>query len=115
MSKSEQHEEEMIKAIQKYKWARWAHIEWNLLSFKRATAYNHDLDKLDTIKDAFQVNRSEATNYMLQKWIKSDNATLQIAAFKIVASDEDHRRLNQSFIEQKTTEVKLPEWFDVES
>jgi hypothetical protein len=114
MSKSKEHEEEMIKAIQKYEWARWAHIEWQLLTFGRATAYNHQLEKLDSIKEAFEVNRSKATNYMLKKWILSDNATLQIAAFKIVASEDDHKRLNQSFVEQKSIEVNLPEWMDEE-
>ena len=112
--KTTKYEQEMIKAIEKHKWMRWAHIEWNALSFSRPTAYNYHLEKLDTIKDAFEINRSSAVNSMLQKWIQSDNATLQIAAFKIASSEEDHKRLNQSFIEQKTTEVKLPEWMHEE-
>jgi hypothetical protein len=113
-SKSLQYEKEMIECIQKHEWARWAHIEWDVLSFSRPTAYNHNLDKLDTIKEAFEIIRSKATNYMLKKWILSDNATLQIAAFKIVASEDDHKRLNQSFVEQKSIEVNLPEWMDEE-
>jgi len=101
------YEKELLKAIEKYKWMRWAHIDWTALSMSRATAYNHKLDKLDTIKDAFEQNRSKATNYLLQKWIQSDNATLQIAAFKIVADGDDHKRLNQTYVEQKNTEVDL--------
>jgi hypothetical protein len=101
------YELELIKTIEKNKWMRWAHIDWLALSFSRATAYNHALDKLDTIKAAFEQNRSKATNYLLQKWIQSDNATLQIAAFKIIAEEEDHKRLNQTYVEQKNKNVDL--------
>jgi len=101
------HEFEFINSILKHKWMRWSHIDWTALSFSRATAYNHNLDKLDTVKEAFEQNRSKATNYLLQKWIQSDNATLQIAAFKIVAEGDDHKRLNQTYVEQKNTEVDL--------
>ena len=86
---------------------RWAHIDWTLLSFSRATAYNHNLDKLDTIKSAFEQNRSRGVNYLLQKWMNSDNATLQIAAFKIVSESDDHKRLNQAYVEQQQTTVDL--------
>lgn len=101
------YEKELLKAIEKYKWMRWAHIDWTSLSFVRSTAYVHNLDKSDTIKGAFEQNRSKATNYLLQKWIQSDNATLQIAAFKIVAEGDDHKRLNQTYVEQKNTEIDL--------
>jgi hypothetical protein len=101
------YEKELLKSIEKFKWMRWSHIDWTSLSFKRSTAYSYNLDKLDTIKGAFEQNRSKATNYLLQKWIQSDNATLQIAAFKIVAEGDDHKRLNQTYIEQKNTEVDL--------
>lgn len=109
MASERNHEQEMIEAIKKHNWMRWSHIDWNALSFGRATAYNHKLERLDTIKATFEQNRSKATNYLLQKWINSDNATLQIAAFKIVADSDDHKRLNQTYVEQKTTEVDLSE------
>ena len=101
------HEIEFIEAIKKYQWMRWSHVDWQALSFSRATAYNHKLDKLDTIKETFEQNRSQATNYLLQKWIQSDNATLQIAAFKIVADSDDHKRLNQTYVENKNNDVDL--------
>jgi hypothetical protein len=43
----------------------------------------------------------------LQKWIQSENATLQIAAFKIIAEPDDHKRLNQSYVEQQSTNIDL--------
>jgi hypothetical protein len=65
------------------------------------------LHELHAIKEAFEQNRSKATNYLLQKWIQSDNATLQIAAFKIIADSDDHKRLNQTYVDQKNENVDL--------
>lgn len=111
--KSEQYEKELIEAIQKHNWMRWSHIEWTALSFSRPTAYNHSLEKLDTIKEAFEINRSKGVNYLLQKWMNSDNATLQIAAMRIIADDEDRQRLNQQYVDHtsKGQEIK-PSWFE---
>ena len=114
-NKTKQYEKELIEAIVKYKWMRWAHIDWEALSFKRATAYNHKLDDLDSIKDAFKRNRSKAVNYMLNKWITSDNATLQIAAFKICADDEDRRRLEQNYIDHTSNGDKIQQTIIVAS
>jgi hypothetical protein len=105
--KENKYETELIETIHKHQWMRWAHIDWASLSFSRKTAYNYNLHELHTIKEAFEQNRSKATNYLLQKWIKSDNATLQIAAFKIIAETDDHKRLNQTYVDQKNENVDL--------
>jgi hypothetical protein len=105
--KQNQYEAELIKSIESYRWMRWAHITWSSLSFSRATAYNHDLDKLDTIKNAFEENRNKGVNYLLQKWISSENATLQIAAMRIIAEEEDRKRLNQAYVDHTSRSEKL--------
>lgn len=103
--KEEKYEAEMIDTIKKLKWMRWSHIDWDALSFKKSTAYNYQLEGLETIKEAFAENRSRATNYLLQKWIASDNPTLQIAAMRIVADDEDRARLNMQSNTTAVTEL----------
>lgn len=111
------YEKELLEAIKRFKWMQWRHIDYNALSFSRATAYNHGLYELDTIKGAFAENRSTAVNYLLQKWISSNNPTLQIAAMRIVADEEDRQRLNQQYIDHttKNKEIKFPEWFDAKN
>ena len=99
MHKQTKYENELIAAIKKHKWMRWAHIDWDALSFSKATAYNHNLERLETIKETFEHNRSKGVNYLLQKWIASDNATLQIAAMRLMVNEDDHRRLNQNYTE----------------
>lgn len=92
---SKKYEEELLKAIKRHRWKRFGHIDWSVLSFCRATAYNYGLENLDSIRDALAENRIIAVNYMLDKWIESENPTLQIAAMRMVADDEDRKRLNQ--------------------
>ncbi len=103
--KQRQYEKLLIDAIKKYKWMRWAHIQWDVLSFSRATAYNYQLDKLDSIKECLEGNRVKAFNYLLHKWMVSGNPTLEIASMRIVSNDEDRQRLNQQYHEHN---IKKP-------
>ena len=112
--KSEQYEKELIEAIQKHNWMRWSHIDWNALSMGRTTAYAYKLNDSDSVKETFEINRSKGVNYLLQKWITSDNSTLQIAAMRIIADEEDRQRLNQQYIDHtsKGGEIIKPSWFE---
>ena len=81
------------------------------LPISRATFYNHGLDKFDSIKDAMEQIKTSTTVELRSKWKSSDNATLQVALMKLVASDEDRKRLATSYMEtkQKHTTVDLSE------
>lgn len=113
LEKQKKYEEELIEFIKKHKFMKWSHIIWKQSPFSKRTAYNYDLHNLQTIKDAMADNCSEAMQYLLQKWIQSDNSTLQIAAMRIVADPETHKKLNQSYVESdnkndnKTTIINL--------
>src|SRR5690554_4791863 len=99
--KSKKYEKELLKVIKEKKIAFFDHC-FGFTSFSRATAYNHSLDKLDSIKDAINQNRVTAKNYMLNKWIASDNATLQISAMRLLSDAEEHKKLNQSYTDHTT-------------
>lgn len=104
--KQKAYEKELLKIIEERKIMFFSHA-FAYTSFSLATAYNHNLEKLDTIKDALAKNRASGVTYMLNKWIGSDNATLQIAAMKIIADEELRRSLNQQYIEQTIKEHPL--------
>lgn len=104
--KAKKYEEELLKVIKSKKIAFFDHC-FGFTSFSRATAYNHSLDKLDSIKDAINQNRVTAKNYMLNKWIASDNATLQISAMRLLSDSEEHQKLNQSYIDHTTGGEKI--------
>jgi hypothetical protein len=61
-----------------------------------ATYYNHQLEKLETIKAALEKNRIQLKGGLRSKWYQSDNATAQIALYKLIGNDEESERLNGS-------------------
>ena len=104
--RQQKYEAELLKLIKQKKWMRYGHIDWTALSFSMRTAYEYELQELQSIKDALAFNRSKAVDYMLQKWIAGDNATLQIAAMKIVADDNDRMKLIQQQIDTTITDKR---------
>lgn len=114
LEKQAEKEKQLLNVIIQKKWMRWSHINWDAVGFSRQTAYVYELDKSDTIKDQLAENRNKAVDYLLQKWIASDNATLQIAAMRIVAEEEDRQRLNQQYIDHSSKGEKMENKLQVE-
>lgn len=59
----------------------------------RKTLYEWEMHKSDIIKEAIEKNRVKKKNKMRNKWGESDNATLQIAAYKLIAEPEEIDRI----------------------
>lgn len=106
MSKTQEYKTELLDVIKKHKIAFFDHC-FAFTSFSRSTAYEHNLDKSDDIKNAIAQNRVKAKNYMLNKWIASDNATLQLAAYRLCADPEEHQKLNQQYIDHTSKGEKI--------
>ncbi len=104
--KQKAYEKELLEIIEDRKIMFFSHA-FAYASFSPATAYNHGLEKLETIKEALAKNRASGVTYMLNKWIASDNATLQIAAMRIISDENLRRSLNQQYIEQTIKEQPL--------
>ena len=98
-----EYEAEIVAAVKKHKFMRFSHIFNGSVSIGHSTAYLYKLEKSELIKEALQQNRMKGVDYLLQKWMASDNPTLQIAAMRLICDPEDHQRLNQQYIDQKTT------------
>jgi hypothetical protein len=69
-----------------------------LLPVSRATFYNYELDKLDTIKEALDNNRISLKSGLRNKWYESNNSTLQIALYKLLGDNEERNVLNNNII-----------------
>lgn len=107
MKPKEQHEAEILKLIVKHKIMKIQHIFQHYTDLGSAQFYNLELEKSESIKEAIQTNKSKAISYMLNKWVGSDNATLQISAFKVLCEDEDRKKLSMQFVESENKhEVK---------
>lgn len=103
------YEAEIVEAVKKYKFMRFNHVFNGSVSIGHSTAYYYELEKSELIKEALQLNRMKGVDYLLQKWIASDNPTLQIAAMRLICDPDDHRRLNQQYLESNSflTEIKI--------
>ena len=99
----EQHEKEILDIIVKHKIMKIQHIFQHYTDLASAQFYNLELEKSETIKEAISTNKSKAVSYMLNKWVGSDNATLQISAFKVLCEDEDRKKLSMQFVESENS------------
>jgi len=78
------------------------------LGISKATFYDHfnaDSNELNYFKELLTKNKVSAKLAMRKKWQDSDNASLQMGLYKLIGSDEERKRLNSAYIDQKT-EVK---------
>jgi len=92
-----EHEKAILETIAKNPIFKFKDIFVYYKGCSRATAYNHNLDKLDSIKEALYSNRRKGVSSLLAKWLASDNATLQLAAMRMICDTEEHRSLNQNY------------------
>ena len=67
---------------------------WLFMGITRTTAFNHELNKVDEIKEAVLQEKIKVKKKLRRRWRDSDNATLQIAEFKLCSDDEELARLN---------------------
>lgn len=96
--KREQYEKEITECIKKNRLVFVAHIFGYYTDLKMSQFYNLKLEQSEMIKNAIAENRSKACGYMVNKWIASDNATLQIAGYRLVATEEERMALNQEYV-----------------
>lgn len=106
-AKTEQYKQEILDVIRSKKIAFYDHV-FAYTSFSSSTAYNHELEKVEDIKEALKKNRVSYKAYMLEKWVKSDNATLQVAAMRLLSDTEEHRKLNQNYTDHTTDGKAFP-------
>ena len=63
----------------------------------KATFYNHKLEQLDDIKELLEENKIKTKSALKSKWFKSDNATLQMALYKLLASETERKALAMEY------------------
>lgn len=67
-----------------------------------STFYNHELEKVEEIKDALFKNKIEIKKGLRDKWYKNDNASTQIALYKLIGTKEDRDKLNNVSSDKET-------------
>lgn len=84
-----------------------------LLGISKSTFYEHfpvESNETNYFKELLTKNKSAAKVSMRKKWKDSDNASLQMGLYKLIGTDEERKRLNSAYIDQKTEhkgEIKI--------
>lgn len=61
--------------------------------FSSATFYNHKLEKLESLKKELGKNRIKTKQKLRKKWSESNAPALQIALYRLLATDKEYDRL----------------------
>ncbi len=80
----------------------------SFLPCAKSTFYKYipiDSNEMDKLKEALGKNRINLKVELRKKWRESDNATLQLALMKLIATNAERKSLSQSY-HDVTTEGK---------
>jgi hypothetical protein len=88
-------EKEAIEVIRKEKLTFFTDLQI-YLEASLATLYNHELEKLESIKRELAINRLSKKKKLRGKWEDSDNPALQIAAYKLMADEDELVKLTSN-------------------
>ena len=64
-------------------------------------------EEMETLRKHINENRINIKVNLRKKWYNSDNATLQMALYKLTANDEEHRKLQQNYTDSTTKGDKI--------
>ncbi len=64
------------------------------LPIGKTTFYGKKLNEVNDIKNLLEENKTLEKRKMRKKWMQSDNPTLQLAYYKLIANKEEYERLN---------------------
>lgn len=90
--KTEDLEREALQAIKRHKLVFVTDVV-QMLPCSEATFYNHKLDKLETIKNALNLNKIEDKVSLRKKFKQSDNPTLMLAYYKLIGTEDERQAL----------------------
>lgn len=99
-------EKTALKAIKEHKLYFIEHII-PYLPCDKTTFYDHKLHESNDIKRAIETNKINAKNKALNKWADSENATLQLAHYKLIAADEERKKLSQTYTDVTSDGEKI--------
>lgn len=91
--KTEELENTALEAIEAYKLTSVDDIV-AFIPCGRSTFYEHKLDKSTLLKDAVNKNKIMMKQHIKKKWYDSDNATTDIALFKLLGTQDERDALN---------------------
>lgn len=90
---TKQLEAQALEAINKFKLI-WIEEVVSYLPCTKPTFYDHGLNESNAIKAAIEKNRTDLKVGLRKKWYESDNATTQIALYKLIGTEDESDKIN---------------------
>ena len=84
------------------------------IGIDKATFYRHfevDSDNFNELRNLLEENKISLKVAMRKKWFDNDNATLQMALYKLCSTDTEHKKLNQNYTDLTTDGEKIQQQF----
>lgn len=81
-----------------------------MLGISKPTFYDRikvDTDEFNKLKILLDENKIALKTSMRKKWVESDNATLQMALYKLCSTTEEHKKLQQNYTDHTTDGQKI--------
>jgi hypothetical protein len=81
-----------------------------LMPCTKPTFYEHKINESNELKSILTNNKIAEKQKLRKKWSESDNATLQMALYKLLANDEERKKLSiqyQQVDHSGSTEIKV--------
>jgi hypothetical protein len=80
------------------------------LPISKATFYSYfplNSYELNELKDELEINRVSLKISMRSKWYKSNSPALQMALMKLIANEEELRKLAMQFVKSENTNTEI--------
>jgi hypothetical protein len=87
------------------------------LPISKATFYEYyrpESDELNELKTLLEEKAVEIKSGLRKKWRESENPTLQIALYRLTSRDDEHKKLNQSYIDHTSKNKKIDSKYEIE-
>jgi len=82
------------------------------IGIDKGTFYNHfpkDLNDFNELSEMLEKNKIALKVGMRKKWYDSDNATMQMALYKLCSTDVEHKKLQQNYVDATTNGESINE------
>jgi len=80
------------------------------LGINKTTFYRHlpiESNEYNELSELLEKNKIEIKVSLRKKWFDSDNATLQMALYKLTSTDTEHKKLQQNYTDVTTNNESL--------
>ena len=92
-----------LEAIEKHKLIFIDEVV-SFMECSKSTFYEHKLEQSDQIKKKIQINKDEMKAGLRRKWYASENPTVQIVLYKLIATDDENDKINNQRIKHEFPE-----------